>query len=100
MKRQPGGIATGLVVALLGLWLVLRTVTHDDEGKNLPDRILGLDGDGADSSDDDSADTPVDPAAISAATSAVGAAGAKGDFSKSIETFRYCSAASRVRERR
>jgi hypothetical protein len=45
---KRGGIATGVVVALVGLWLVLRTVTHDDSGRNLVDRILGLDGAGDD----------------------------------------------------
>ncbi len=37
-----GGIASGLLIAVLGLWLVLRTVTTDDSGKNLIDRVLSL----------------------------------------------------------
>lgn len=35
-------MATGLVLLLLGLWLILRTVTHDGSGKTLTDHILSL----------------------------------------------------------
>jgi hypothetical protein len=35
-------MATGIILALLGLWLVARTVVKDATGKNLPDRILAL----------------------------------------------------------
>jgi hypothetical protein len=33
---------TGLVLLLLGMFLVARTVTHDSTGRNLVDRILGV----------------------------------------------------------
>ena len=35
-------MATGFLLFLLGAWLVLRTVTHDDSGHNLVDRVLSL----------------------------------------------------------
>ncbi len=35
-------MATGLLLVLLGVFVVLRTVTHDNQHKNLVDRILGL----------------------------------------------------------
>jgi hypothetical protein len=37
-------MATGAVLILLGVFLVVRTVTHDDSGQNLVDKLLGLDG--------------------------------------------------------
>jgi hypothetical protein len=36
------GIASGILVALVGLWLVLRTVTSADDDTNLVDRITSL----------------------------------------------------------
>jgi hypothetical protein len=33
---------TGLVLLLLGVFLIARTVTHDSTGRNLVDRILGV----------------------------------------------------------
>jgi hypothetical protein len=36
------GWATALLLVVVGLWLILRTVTHDDQGHNLVDRILSL----------------------------------------------------------
>jgi hypothetical protein len=36
------GLATAVVLIVLGLWLIARTVTHDDHGTNLVDRILQL----------------------------------------------------------
>jgi hypothetical protein len=35
-------LASGIVLVGLGLWLILRTVTHDGTGKNLVDHILAL----------------------------------------------------------
>lgn len=35
-------MATGFLLVLLGAFLILRTVTHDDSGKNLVDRVLSL----------------------------------------------------------
>lgn len=35
-------MAVGIILLLLGIWLVARTVTHDDQHKNLVDRILDL----------------------------------------------------------
>jgi uncharacterized membrane protein len=35
-------LATGVVLVALGVWLILRTVTHDDHGRNLVDRVLAL----------------------------------------------------------
>jgi hypothetical protein len=35
-------MAVGIVLVLLGVWLVARTVTHDDEHKTLVNRILDL----------------------------------------------------------
>jgi hypothetical protein len=35
-------VATGFLLLLLGVWLVLRTVTKDDEDRNLVDRVLAL----------------------------------------------------------
>lgn len=43
MKRE-GHIGTGVVLALVGVFLILRTVTHDDNGTNLVDRITGIGG--------------------------------------------------------
>jgi hypothetical protein len=40
-KQHSGGIATGLVLAVIGVWLILRTVTKNDEDQNLVDKILG-----------------------------------------------------------
>ena len=34
-------MAVGLVLALFGLWLVLRTVTRDSTNRTLVDRITG-----------------------------------------------------------
>jgi hypothetical protein len=42
---ERGGIATGVVLAIIGIWLILRTVVHDDQGQNLVDKILGANGD-------------------------------------------------------
>ena len=36
------GLAAGVLLALLGAFLVLRTVVKDDNGENLVDYILGL----------------------------------------------------------
>jgi hypothetical protein len=36
------GLASGFLIALLGAWVVLRTITHDDGGSNLVDRLLSL----------------------------------------------------------
>lgn len=38
-------MATGIVLFLLGVWLVLRTVVPNQPGGNLVNRILGSDGD-------------------------------------------------------
>jgi ABC-type nickel/cobalt efflux system permease component RcnA len=35
-------LASGVLLIALGLWLILRTVTHDDQGHNLVDRVLAL----------------------------------------------------------
>lgn len=35
-------MAAGLVMLLLGLFLILRTVTHDSSGKNLVDHVTTL----------------------------------------------------------
>lgn len=40
---KQSGIATGVLVAAIGVWLVMRTITHDDQGNNLVDRLFGLD---------------------------------------------------------
>ena len=34
-------MAVGLLLALLGLWLILRTVNSDSSGRTLVDRITG-----------------------------------------------------------
>lgn len=36
-------MATGVTLLLIGVFLISRTATHDANGKNLVDRILGLD---------------------------------------------------------
>jgi hypothetical protein len=36
------GLATAVLLVAVGLWLIARTVTHDDQGHNLVDRILQL----------------------------------------------------------
>lgn len=33
-------VATGIFLAILGLWIILRTVRPDSEGHTLVDRIL------------------------------------------------------------
>lgn len=33
--------AAGILLVLLGLWLLLRTIRPDSEGKTLVDRVLG-----------------------------------------------------------
>lgn len=35
-------MATGLLLVLIGVFLVLRTVVKDGQGRNLVDRILGM----------------------------------------------------------
>jgi hypothetical protein len=35
-------MATGVVLLLAGVWLVLRTVVKDDQDHNLVDKVLGL----------------------------------------------------------
>jgi hypothetical protein len=37
---QGPGLATGLLLALVGAWIVSRTVVHDAQGQNLVDRIV------------------------------------------------------------
>jgi hypothetical protein len=34
-------MAVGILLALAGLWLILRTVVRDSSGRTLVDRILG-----------------------------------------------------------
>jgi hypothetical protein len=36
------GLASGLLIALVGAFFVLRTITHDASGSNLVDRLLSL----------------------------------------------------------
>jgi hypothetical protein len=36
------GLATAALLVIVGIWLIARTVTHDDQGHNLVDRILSL----------------------------------------------------------
>jgi hypothetical protein len=38
---EERGIATGLLLAVFGLWLILRTVNSDSSGRTLVDRITG-----------------------------------------------------------
>jgi hypothetical protein len=35
-------MATGFLLLLVGVWVVLRTVTKADDDKNLVDRVLSL----------------------------------------------------------
>jgi len=35
------GVRTGLLLALIGVFLIARTVTQDASGRTLPDHILG-----------------------------------------------------------
>jgi hypothetical protein len=37
-------MAVGILLALFGLWVVLRTVVKDSQGKTLVDRILNAGG--------------------------------------------------------
>jgi hypothetical protein len=39
---MDAGLATAALLVILGVWLIARTVTHDDHGHNLVDRILSL----------------------------------------------------------
>lgn len=41
MERNSGFSWTGLALMLIGLWIVLRTVRPDSQGKTLVNRILG-----------------------------------------------------------
>lgn len=34
-------MAVGILLALAGLWIVLRTVTRDHSGRTLVDRLMG-----------------------------------------------------------
>lgn len=34
-------MAAGILLAILGVWLILRTVRPDSQGKTLVDRVLG-----------------------------------------------------------
>lgn len=36
------GLASGILIALLGLWVVLRTIVPNDDGDNLIDLLLNL----------------------------------------------------------
>jgi hypothetical protein len=38
---EERGIATGLLLAVFGLWLILRTVNRDASHRTLVDRIMG-----------------------------------------------------------
>lgn len=35
-------MATGIVLLLIGVWLLSRTFVRDDDGRNLVDRILSI----------------------------------------------------------
>lgn len=39
---MPGGLASGLVLLVLGVFVLLRAVVHDGAGKTLAERILSL----------------------------------------------------------
>jgi hypothetical protein len=39
-----GDLASGLLIALVGVFLVLRTITQDDSKRTLPDHLLGKKG--------------------------------------------------------
>lgn len=70
-------MATGVVLAALGFWLIMRTVTKDDSGRTLVDRITGA-GASAPSGDNSagSGSTPKAPAG--------GPAGPKGPTGSAI----------------
>jgi hypothetical protein len=38
---QNPGLATGVLLVILGVWVVSRTLIHDRQGHNLVDRIVG-----------------------------------------------------------
>lgn len=40
-------MATGFILVLAGAFLVLRTIVRNDEGHNLVDLLLGLNGNGS-----------------------------------------------------
>lgn len=42
MGSGSSGFASGVILALLGAFLILRTVVKDDRDQNLVDRIMGL----------------------------------------------------------
>jgi hypothetical protein len=44
--NRGGSIAAGAVMLLVGVLVILRTVTKDDTGANLVDRVLNLGGGG------------------------------------------------------
>jgi hypothetical protein len=46
MANENGGIATGALLILVGVFLVSRTLAHDDHGYNLVDRLLAIFGTG------------------------------------------------------
>jgi hypothetical protein len=46
---QTTGLAAGVLLAIVGSWVVARTIIHDASGKNLVDRLLAIAGGGASS---------------------------------------------------
>lgn len=43
---SDGGLAAGALLVVLGVFVVARTVVHDDQGQNLVDRLLAIAGGG------------------------------------------------------
>jgi hypothetical protein len=60
MNDQPG-IATGLLLVIVGLWIGARTFIHDASGKNLVDRLIDLAGGDSSSSSASSDPNAPDP---------------------------------------
>src|SRR3954454_3532668 len=46
MDDTNPGLATGILLVLVGVWVVSRTLVHDAQGFNLVDRIIALAGGG------------------------------------------------------
>ena len=50
VNDQGGGVAGGLLLIVIGVFVVARTVIHDASGQNLVDRLLSIAGGGKSSS--------------------------------------------------